>query len=278
MAIGKAEKAAYNDEVKVLKQEIDVHSKKGKELAVKKQKMSNISSYYNIDMISILINIIKKHLEISDISLEMLHIKNNKSLDNAKSDFSKIMQLLKEIVGDEVDRPLTENDEYLHKIDRLNPKHILEFSQRIESTFVNLKNKMGEDSKWKWLFVEFQAKIAVGVKNITSFSDIAKYRDPRVEFFYDRQEMMRFCKDGLADAAKQYRTKYEVAGKAREDLKRSIELLAALRKIHVLFGEDEEATKLKNTIDANKQALEADDKAKDKKSKEKGSAKKKKKK
>jgi len=41
-----------------------------------------------------------------------------------------------------------------------------------------------------------------------------------------------------------------MAGKARDDLKSSITYLAALRKIHVLCGEDTEATKLKNIIDA----------------------------
>ncbi|HQL83761.1 MAG TPA: hypothetical protein PK307_16290, partial [Spirochaetota bacterium] len=77
------------------------------------------------------------------------------------------------------------------------------------------------------------------------------------------------CKESLTEAARQFRTKYEMAGKARNDLKMSIEYLSALRKIHVLFGEDTEAVKLKNIIDAAKIALEAEDKAKDKNKKEK---------
>jgi hypothetical protein len=42
-----------------------------------------------------------------------------------------------------------------------------------------------------------------------------------------------------------------------------------LRKIYVLFGEDVEATKLKNIIDATKMTLEAEDKSKEKVKKEK---------
>ena len=91
------------------------------------------------------------------------------------------------------------------------------------------------------------------------------------EFYYDRRDLMELCKESLTEAAKQYRTKYELSGKAREDLKKSIDLLAALRKIHVIFGEDEEATKLKNTIDAARLALEAEDKSSDKEKKAKTS-------
>ena len=150
------------------------------------------------------------------------------------------------------------------RINRLNPSQILNFIQRIHSLLNKLKNKFGQDSKWKWSFVELQARAAVITKNIISFSDVAKLRDPRTEFFHERRDLMQLCKESLTEAAKQYRTKYEMAGKAREDLKKSMNYLAALRKIHVLFGEDTEATKLKNIIDAAKMALEADDKAKDK--------------
>src|SRR5208337_1201427 len=97
----------------------------------------------------------------------------------------------------------------------------------------------------------------------------ARLRDPRVEFFDERRDLMQLCKESLNEAAKQYRTKYEMAGKAREDLKKSIDFLSVLRKIHSLFGEDIEATKLKNIIDAAKMTLEAEDKSKEKEKKEK---------
>jgi len=267
MAIGKAEKAAYNDEIKDIKKDVDENIKKINELLIKKKKMPGIEAYYNVEVVSYLMLIITLYIKMSDLSLDMLGIKNDTFLNNARKEFYKVLQMLEEIVGDDVDRTLRENDEYLVKIDRLNPAEILDFVKRVETNFVNLKNKVGEGSKWKWSFVELQARVAVIIKNITNFSDVAKYRDPRVEFYHDRLELMHMCKDGLTEAAKQYRTKYELSGKARDDLKKSIELLSALRKIHVLFGEDEEATKLKNTIDAAKQALEAEDKATDSKKK-----------
>ncbi len=235
--------------------------------------MPKIAEYYNLEMVTGLMTVISFYIKMSDRSLEILGIKNEKFLNEARKEFYKILQIMEETVGDDVDRSLRENDEYLAKIDRFSPSDILDFIKDVESAFSLLKNRFGEGTKWKWSFVELQARVAVITKNITNFSDVAKLRDPRSEFYYERRELMDICKEWLTESAKQYRTKYEMAGKAREDLKKSIDLLSALRKIHVLFGEDEEATKLKNTIDAARQALEAEDNAKDK-SKGKGKKKK----
>ncbi len=265
MAIPKAQKAAYNDEIKDIKVKVDELSKKIKDIDSKIRKNEKLKSYYCIEKTVYLIKAISFYMKMNDLSLEMLNIKNEKFLNEARKEFYKVLQTMESIVGGDIDRSLRSNDEYLAKIDKLNPRQILDIVRRIHDVFVDLKTKVGEGSKWKWSFVELQARVAVITKNITNFSDTAKFRDPRVEFYNDRRELMRLCKEGLAEAAKQYRTKYELSGKARDDLKRSIELLSALRKIHVLFGESEEANKLKTTIDAAKQALEAKDAAKEKK-------------
>ncbi len=262
MAIGKAEKAAFNDEIKDLRKEVDDIKKKVNELAVKKKRKKNVEPYYNIESVILLMRSVGANCKMSNVSLKMLGYRNTKFLDNAKSDFSRILQLMGETVGLDVDRSLKENDQYLEKIDRITPAQMLSLIQDIHHTFRNLRSAFGEDTKWKWLFVEMQAKSALITKNATSFSDIARLRDPRTEYFKERKELMELCKKSLADAAKQYRTKYELSGKARDDLQRTIELLSALRKIHVLFGEENEANRLKTTIDANRQTLEAGDKSK----------------
>ena len=267
--VSKAEKAAYNDEIKDIKREVDQIKKSINEAFSKRKKNPNILRYYSLEMASKEMDAIDNFVKMNDLSIEMLKIKNNTYLENARKEFYKVLQHMEEVVGADLDRSLKENDEYLATINKFNPKQILAFVQRMHRILNTLKNKFGQESKWKWSFVEWQARAAVITKNITSFSEIAKYRDPRVEFFHERRELMQLSKESLTEAARQFRTKYEMAGKARDDLKKSIDYLAALRKIHVLFGEDTEATKLKNIIDAANMALEADDKAKDKDQKDK---------
>ena len=274
MALSKAEKAAYNDEIKDLKRDVDQVKKTINEALSKKKKFPNIVGYLNLEIASREMDAIDDFLKMNDLSVEMLGIKNSGLLENARKEFYKLLQHMEEVVGSDIDRTLKENDEYLGKINRVNQAQVLNFVHRMHRILDNMKNKFGTDSKWKWTFVDLQARVAVITKNITSFSEVAKFRDPRSEFFYERRDLMQLCKDSLAEAARQFRAKYEMAGKARENLEKSIAYLSALRKIHVLFGEDTDATKLKNIIDAAKIALEEGDKAKDKdedkKGKEKG--------
>lgn len=264
MAVGKAEKAAFNDEVKDFKREVDQIKKSINEAASKKKKHPNIAAYYNLEIVTRLMDTIENYLKMNDLSVEMLGIRNSVYLESARKEFYKVIQLMEEVVGKDIERSLKENDSYLAAINQVNPAMQLAFIQRIHRIFESLTGKFGQDSKWKWSFVEIQARVAVITRNITSFSDVARYRDPRTKYFSERRELMQLCKDSLTEAARQYRTKYEMAGRSRDDLKTSIEYLAALRKIHVLFGEDVDASKLKNIIDAAKMALEAEDKSKDK--------------
>jgi hypothetical protein len=267
--VSKAEKAAYNDEIKDIKRDVEQIKKSINEVIGKKKKHPAIVNYYNLEMASRGMDQMDDFLKMNDLSVEMLGIKNGTFLENARKEYYKVLQQMEDIVGNEIERSLKENDEYLASINKVNPRQILSFIKRMHRLLNDLVNKFGQDSKWKWSFTELQARTAIITKNITSFSEVAKYRDPRSDFFHERRELMQLCKESLTEAARQFRTKYEMAGKARDDLQRSIKYLATLRKIHVLFGEDTEATKLKNIIDAAKMALEADDKAKDKDKKDK---------
>lgn len=269
MAITKAEKAAYNDYIKEHKNEIEELNKKIKENDAKKKSMPNIEAYLNLENTIEILNIILTYIKMSDVSLEMLNVKNERFLDNARKELYKAIQTMETVVGSDTDRTLKENETYLQKIDMVNPRQILRIIQSIHHAFVKVIEKMGEGSKWKWSFVDLYGRIAVITKNITNFSDLQKFRDPRSDYYRERQELLELCKRFLGDAAKQFRNRYELSTQVPSDIIRSIELLSALRKIHILFGESEEGTKLKYTIDALRERLEADEKKSDKKKKDK---------
>ncbi|MCU0822521.1 MAG: hypothetical protein MUC95_08620 [Spirochaetes bacterium] len=269
MPITKAEKAAYNDYIKEYQAEIEGLKKTDKEISVKKRKMPAIASYYNIETVFIHLKMTTLYIKMSDASLEMLNIKNESFLNNARKEIYKIIQMLEETVGNDIDRTLKENEEYLEKIDKINPKQILNLMLSLQKIVDIIIQRMGEKSKWKWSFVDIQGRIAVIIKNFINFSDVEKARDPRKEFFQDRHDLLKMCKHSLNEAAKQYRTRYEISTQVPTDILKAIELLSALRKINILFGESTDASKLKNTIDALRARLEADEKQKDEKKKKK---------
>lgn len=263
MAITKAEKAAYNNQIKEYNLEIDKCKANLKDLMGKMRSMPKIKPYLNLEAALVHVKIISLFIKMNDISLEMLDQKNESLLNTARKEIYKVLQLLEEVVGSDIDRSLRENEEYIKKIDKVNPAQILNLIRDIQAVVKKLIERMGESSKWKWSFVDIQGRIAVIAKNFVNFSDIQKYRDPRTEFYRERLELLKICKDGLNETAKHFRTRYEVSTNVPADMIKAIEFLSVLRKIIVTMGDSGEAVKLKNTIDALRQRMEADEKKKD---------------
>ena len=209
-------------------------------------------------------NITLLYLNMSDASIDILKLKNSSLLESAKKEFYKVLPLLEEIVGTEIDKPLVENKDFLAKIEKVNIRQILQLSQKILYVFDTLIEKMGENNKFKWSFVDLYVRIAAVIKNLVNFSDIEKFRDMRNPFFRDRTELIKLCKNTLEEAAKQARQKYEMTSLAPGEIKKAIDLVSTLRKVNILFSEIDEAQKNKTLIDALRARLEEEEKKKEK--------------
>jgi hypothetical protein len=268
MAITKAEKVAYTNYVKEHQEGIEQAKIRIKEITGKMKSMRGITGYLNIESILESIKIIKTYLKMNDISNDMLGQKNETYLNNARKEIYKILQLAEEVVGSDIDRSLKDNEEFLVKIEKINSEQILNLLKLIQDIIAKLIKAFGEGSKWKWSFADIQGRMAIVIRNFINFTALQKTRDPRMQFFKERRELLKLCKISLNNAAQQFRTRYEVSTNVPADMIKSIELLSALRKINILSGESGEAEKLKNTIDALRERMEADEKKKDKKKKE----------
>jgi hypothetical protein len=263
MAIAK-EKELYNQTIKGPKAEIEAATKRIKESIAKKKKFSAVSGYYNMEMVMDHLNITSLYLSMSDASIDILKLKNSSLLESAKREFYKILPLLEEIVGTDIDRPLGDNKDYLVKIEKVTIRQVLQISQKLLYVFDTLIEKSGENNKFKWSFVDLYVRIATLIKNMINFSEIEKFRDMRNPFFKDRSELIKLCKNTLEEAAKQARQKYEMTSLAPGEIKKAIDLVSVLRKINVIFGETDEAQKNKNLIDALRARMEEEEKKKEK--------------
>ena len=261
------EKELYNQSIKLPKAEIELATKRIKDILAKKKKHPNLWAYYNLEQVVEHVNITMLYLNISDASIDILKLKNASFLESARKEYYKVLPLLEEIVGTDIDRPLVENKEYLEKIDKVTIRHILQISNKLLFTFETLLEKMGENNKFKWSFVDLFVRIATVIKNSINWSEIEKLRDLRNPMFKDRNELIKICKTTLEEAAKQARQKYEMTSLAPGEIKKAIDLVSALRRVNVLFNETDEAQKNKTLIDALKARLEEEEKKKEKSSK-----------
>ena len=258
MAVDQATKKLYNERIGAHKTEISEHEK---ELSAYKKAMTSnkkLKPFFHLGNIAQQLEIIRLQMEMNEISEQMMQVKNNSFLDNARKNLYKIFADLDATVKGDVDEPIDFNRDELDKIMPFTPKQRLNLYRHIRRAIEKLIAAYGPNTKWIWSFPELYAKSANLGKNLIDFREVQAKRDPREEFFYDRKEMVQHVVDDLMDASNRYRDKYEISTKATGDLIMAIKLLEGLRRVAMIVKDDAMAAKAKTGIESYKARIEAD--------------------
>ena len=102
-----------------------------------------------------------------------------------------------------------------------------------------------------------------------NFRRYQEKNDPNIEGFDERYDYLFLIKELLERSSNRYREKYELTNHSPEDMKKALDFLRALKRIHVLFNEKNEVQNVTKRIDLWSQKLEVDLKAKEKQMKKK---------
>jgi hypothetical protein len=121
-----------------------------------------------------------------------------------------------------------------------------------------LENAYGDNTKWKWSFVELEGRYAAVAKNILDLKNAVANTDPRSPEYEPTVFHLRLIKRLLSQAADRYREKYELSTNRIDDFRQGISFLSALRRIHIVLGNREEAEILKRKLDIWSAKLEKD--------------------
>jgi hypothetical protein len=84
--------------------------------------------------------------------------------------------------------------------------------------------------------------------------------DPRIEGYSERLAHLQLVKKLLQQSADRYREKYELSTMRLDDIKKAILFLAAMKRLHTLLGEVEEAEVVKKKMEIWKTKMEDDQK------------------
>jgi hypothetical protein len=269
----KVKKLEYAEMIKIHKQKIEEITASIKNLEKEVLKKNELSNYGRLSIANSYLNIIAMYCTMSDISMSLLSIKNEGFLNEGRKLLYKVLSVLEDIVGKEVDSTLTENEEMLATIDRLDDRKRLNLFKKMLDALKSIQDRFGPNSKWKWSFVDIDAECAMVMKNMVDYKKIQSQRDPRIEGFPERNEMLRLVKENLKDAAAGYREKYEMVTHEPTEMKKALMFLSALNRILVLFNEPVEAENTKKNIIIWQEKLDADLKAAEEKKKYKQPAK-----
>jgi len=264
MISDKEKKQKFNDGIFLLKKKVDEIQQKIKFLESKKGDNENfnrvmIASHY-VDLVSV-------YCAMADLSLNILGFKNESYLDTGRKTLYRALIAMEGLLSSVIDMPLGENYELLQSLENFNDFERLKLVKKMGYTISLLEDRYGKGSKWKWSFVEIEGRYATIVKNFFDFRTYQEKNNPEIEGFDARYDYLFMVKDLLIKASNRYREKYEMTNHSPEDMKKAIDFLRVLKRIHLLFNESGEAQNVTKRIELWSQKLEDDMKAKEKKMK-----------
>ncbi len=189
---------------------------------------------------------------INAVSNALISVKVEAALNNARKFIIKTIAVLESVYGDSRHESdgLTHNSEIHEELEEsFNDKWRYKFICTLGYMIDYLKYFYGDNSKWKWNFVEIDGRFALLTKNMLNFKSYIKLLDPTYDGYAERSKHMNLVKRLLDKSSKEYRERYELKDKNPDDMYFAITLSEALQNICGSLGEKEKYTEQKRICD-----------------------------
>jgi hypothetical protein len=106
--------------------------------------------------------------------------------------------------------------------------------------------------------VELEGRYAAVAKNILDMKNAVTNTDPRSPDYEPTMYHLRLVQRLLSQVADRYREKYELSTNRIDDFKMGINFLSALKRLHILLGDRDDAETVKKKLDIWTSKLETD--------------------
>ena len=198
----------------------------------------------------------------NSISLKILEVKNNDALNDARKILYKAIIYLEELVTNIIDIPYVDLAKNYEQIADYSVAKRFYLIRKLGLAITLLEDAFGDNSKWKWSFVELNGRFAVVAKNMLDMKTAVKdYFDPNSQDYDTTVLYVRLVKKLLEDSATAYRDRYELSTRRIDDINAGINFLLALRRIEVALGSSDEAEEIKKKAITWKKLMESDQKS-----------------
>ena len=199
---------------------------------------------------------------INTASVKILEVKNNDALNEGRKILYKALIYLEEVVTNIVNVAPSEVSDKMEAIANTPLEKRYFLVRKLGLAIQMIIDAFGDNSKWKWSFVELEGRFAVVAKNLYDFKNYVKaYFDPGDADNENSILYMRLIKTLLDKSANAYRDKYELSSRRLDDMKNAINFLLARRRVSVALSESEDAEELKKKEGGGKERMGADEKA-----------------
>ena len=252
------DKNRYFNRIKPYRETIKSLLKKEQIILAEIKKDSANASFMRLGLIDEMINLASNYIVLSCMSQSMINLKNEEALNDGRKSLYKAVIYLEEVVSSYIDAPYSDYEDKLAVIASLDASHRYNLVRRLGLCIDLLKNAYGDNTKWRWAFVELEGRFAAGVKNIIDLKNAVTNTDPRSPNYEPAMRHLLLIKKLLMQAADRYRQKYELSTNHIDDFRMGIHFLSALRRLHTILSERREVESVKKKHDIWSAKLEAD--------------------
>ncbi|MCR4735416.1 MAG: hypothetical protein K5829_10485 [Treponema sp.] len=197
----------------------------------------------------------------NSLSLKIMEVKNNDALNDARKMLYKAIIYLEEVVTNVIDISFVDLFDNYERIRNTVIEKRYTLIRKLGLAIRILKDAFGDNSKWKWSFVELEGRFSTVAKNLIDMKEAGKdYFDPRSRHYETTVLYIRLIIKLMNNSATAYRDKYELSTRRIDDMRNGIKYLLGLRKVYVVIGNSEQAEEVKKKAVVWKDKMDSDQK------------------
>lgn len=261
--VSQEDREIFTNSSKQYKEIINSELKKEKETLALIKKDPSCAVRKKFELVEQMCYIASLYNAINTASVKIMdNVKNNDALNDARKILYKAIIYLEEMVTNIVDSVPSDLSENMEKIQEISLEQRYFLVRKLGLAIQMVIDAFGDNSKWKWSFVEINGRFAAVTKNMFDFKNYIKaYFDPSSPDNVNSILYIRLMKTLLDKSADAYRNKYELSSRRMDDMKAAINFVMALRQVCVSLNETADAEELKKKAISWNERMKSDRKS-----------------
>jgi hypothetical protein len=258
--ISNEDRIICQEKAKKYKEAVESVISRERNILVVMQKDSVGAPFMRLNLADEMLNLASYYVVINNLYVSLLHSKNEDALNEARKALYKSIIYLEETVSGYIDAPYSDYEDKVALIADFNLQKRYLLVRKMGLAIRLVIDAYGDNTKWKWSFVELEGRFAAVAKNLFDIKNAYNNLDPRAPDYETTVYYLRTVKKLLAQSADRYREKYELSTNRIDDFKQAILFLSALKRIHLVMSERDDIEQIKKKIEIWNTKLEADQK------------------
>lgn len=257
MVVSSEQKRSYKERVKPYKRHVDSLKQQISDLKLAARRNSLLEPYLLLKMAALILARANTFILMSRLSERIQNFKHDNYLNEARKDISSMATELLRIFKGSIDDTLTENQENLLGIERFSPQQKLSFLRESISSANEIRNAMGESSKWRWSFPDIYFKLILLGKNLCDFQQYEQSKDPQNESWFPHRNYVQFLMEEARNAAQELRSKYELGNREVADLHLIKKIFEFQRRVYIIMKDQQEQERIQISLHSIQKKIEA---------------------